>query len=223
MAAERSNFMHVHITKQLIESLMYYKIKPVLEIRIEYPEISGNLQKVSEESFNKFYQIQSRIKNRRARNYYYKMAVRDFKASADNDYPFNMYTFYSTYDVTFLSDSIASLYFDEYVYTGGAHGNTERISNTWDLKDGRLKQLRDFFKPNFNYRAVMTDNIIKQINKSENREDYFPEYEKLVKQYFSDKNFYLSTDGFIIFYPLYTIAPYYMGIQTFLLPFSLFE
>lgn len=59
-----------------------------------------------------------------------------------------MYEVYRKFKITFNNNNIISLYADEYIFQGGAHGNTLRTSQTWNLLIGGMLNLENFFKIN---------------------------------------------------------------------------
>lgn len=208
--------MNVEISAESIKDLLFYETKPVLEINITYPQISGHLYQITEKNFNFFYLYSARALNFRARNDLYRQAVQQYKYSKHNGFPFNLFTIMQTYEVTYLTNKYASLYIDIYTYTGGAHGMTERTGYTWNLKNGSRMTLSDFFHRNSNWRIYALKEVQKQIK--QDPQLYFENAEQLAVKYFDPRNFYLSNNGITIFYPLYTIAPYASGIRTFEIP-----
>ena len=89
--------------------------------------------------------------------------------------------------------------------------------------NAKILKLKNFFVPQFRYADYFIKEIIRQIEYSENKDDYFYGVASLVRKYFNENNFYITPEGFVIYYPLYSIAPYYTGIQTFTIPFSCFS
>ena len=102
---------------------------------------------------------------------------------------------------------------------GGAHGNTIRTSQTWDLQFGRMLNLSYFYQNNPNYIIDILKNINKQIAKQEKNNPgiYFDNYCQLVLETFNPENFYLTKDGIVIYFQQYDIAPYSSGIREFLI------
>ncbi len=71
------------------------------------------------------------------RNVLFNMAVEQYKYDMENGYPVREYDAVVKFDVTYNEFCIVSLYTDEYEYTGGAHGNTIRTSQTWNMEKQR--------------------------------------------------------------------------------------
>ncbi len=211
--------MNINTKTQRIDSLLYYKMKPVLEIRIDYPFFYGKLSKRSEKIINAYYIAKAKKMNTYARTQLYTQAVNDYRYASANGFEFNLYSFYNVFETTFLTPQIISLYMDKSEYTGGAHPNTIRNSQTWDALSAKRLQLRDFFLPSFHYREFFIKYITKIAMSPENKENYFDDAPTLIRKNFHEKNFYLTPEGFVIYYQLYTIAPYYIGIPTFTIPY----
>ena len=122
--------------KETVSDLLYYDKKPVLELYIEYPQVSGPFSKFSEEKFNSYYLKKARRENRYARENVYFETVREYKALKKEGFPFMLNSYRSTFEEEFSSEKYVSLTFDLYTFTGGAHGFTERTADTWDMKRG---------------------------------------------------------------------------------------
>lgn len=116
---------------------------------------------------------------------------------------------------------VFSGYFDDYIFSGGAHGNTIRHSFTFLVNCGESVSLliSDFQIAPKNKEEII-DTIIKQIQESNTEDQYFSNYRELLFKHFNQKNFYVDHNGIIIFYQLYEIAPYSMGIPIFHIPFT---
>ena len=77
----------------------------------------------------------------------YPRAVENARYIPSNRPPFNSYELIVKYHVPYNINCITSLYFDQYTFMGGAHGETLRKSSTWDFCSGRQLQLSDFYPP----------------------------------------------------------------------------
>lgn len=149
----------------------------------------------------------------------YPLAISDYNSS--NAKPFNHYQAVLNYIVTYNQACHLSFYFDEYFFTGGAHGSTLRRSNTYNLKNGNKVTLASVFN-NKNYKDIIISEIITQADANWQTEQiYFENYEQLIKDNFNKRNFYLTKDGIVIYFNQYEIAPYSTGIVEFVLPYTL--
>jgi len=154
--------------------------------------------------------------------YLLPQAIEGYKYAQKNGYPFNFYEAYMQYTDTFNKNCLLSFYYDNYTFTGGAHGNTVRLANTFNLIDGANLPLSAFFKKGSDYKAKLLKNISVQAHKNytENPNIYFEDYHELIIKYFNEKSFYLTKEGLVIYYGQYDIGPYSSGIQEFLIPYS---
>ena len=205
------------VNKNILEKELFYEGELVLKYHIEYPSIYSNTQKNGIERFNCYNkEIAIRLKNR-AENELYNEAVDTYKYNKENGYPIMVYEVYRTYEVTLNTNNVVSLYIDEYVFTGGAHGSTVRTSQTWNLYQNCMMPLESFF-PNNPY--FMLD-ILKEINRQilDNKEIYFEDACNLVLETFNPDSFYLVPEGIVIYFQQYDIAPYSSGIRTFLIKY----
>ena len=126
----------------------------------------------------------------------------------------------SRYKVVRNDKKFISLYIDYYQFTGGAHGITNRVAYTIDMKTDDILLLNDLFKDGFNYKKVINGEIKKQISK--NKDMYFDEG-TIFKGIKEDEKFYIDRSNLVIYFNQYEIAPYSAGIIGFSIPISLFK
>ncbi|MFT3985782.1 MAG: DUF3298 domain-containing protein [Lachnospiraceae bacterium] len=112
------------------------------------------------------------------------------------------------------------MYTDTYTYTGGAHGNTVRASNTWNLVTGTLIQLGEVYPLTPDSIINLRECIQQQISErlQENPGIFFENYTFLLKDTFNASNFFLQPLHGTIYYQQYDIAPYSTGIPEFYFP-----
>ena len=188
----------------------------VLTVTINYPQVAGT--GAADTRINRFYKHEAEKQLRASKNMLFAPACKDLRYRIENNIPFNPYEVLENFTVSLNSDCFLSLWRDIYTYTGGAHGNTLRKSETWSPESGWLFRLGQFFCRGTNYRKILILNAIEIASQREKCEytDYFENYEKLIKQNFSPCNFYLTEEGIVIYYQQYEIAPYSEGIQEFI-------
>lgn len=201
------------VKKNILEKELFFDGTLILKYHIEYPSIYLNTPEMGIMNFNVYNKkIAFNLKNE-AENELYKEAIELYKYNKANGYPVMVYEIYRNYEITFNNYNIISLYIDEYIYTGGAHGSTIRSSQTWDLVKGNMLPLETFFRNN----PYFMINILKEINIqiSKQPEIYFDNTCELVLDTFNPKNFYLTPNSIVIYFQQYDIAPYSSGIRTF--------
>jgi hypothetical protein len=159
---------------------------------------------------------------RHNQNTLFKESIKVYNDSIDNDFPIRPFESILKYYIPYNEQNFISNYRDDYQFTGGAHGNTIRKSDTWDIISGRLLPLYYFFPNNPNYKETILEEIQLQAkaNMEANTGIYFDDYKELIAKYFNVNNYYLISDGIAIYYQQYDIAPYSTGIVVFELPFS---
>lgn len=195
---------------------------PMLTLSVSYPKVYLCGYPYAQNNINS--QIQAQVSDflRYASIDLYKQAVEDYKQSQENGFPFHGYEASLQYNITYNQNCYLSLYADQYEFTGGAHGNTIRMSNTWELMNGRSIPLSDFFPAGQNYRRLLINQITEQAQEKirQNPGSLFEDYPTLIAEYFNEEHFYLKFSGFAIYYQQYEIAPYSTGIVVFTIPYT---
>lgn len=200
----------------------YFKHHPVLEYKISYPQFRSNYFFKSTQNINRYYQNRADLFESYCRTVLYRMALESAEEAIKHDFPVMKFEANESFEVTYNENCALSLYTDRYLFTGGAHGVTERSADTWDLSGGgnQLK-LEELFPPNYPVRKHIVQGVIGQINRQPERDTiYFEDYMQNVPETFRSENFYLTRPGLVIFFQQYDIAPYASGILTFLFPYQ---
>jgi acyl-CoA synthetase (AMP-forming)/AMP-acid ligase II len=121
-------------------------------------------------------------------------------------------SFFCDYEVKYNENGLFSIAVDMYSYTGGAHGLTQRFSVTADLAASRVLTLPDLFKEGAGYQKLLNARIREAINRR-------PDWGDSVT--FSgvtgNDGFYLTPEGLVIYYQAYEIAPYALGLPSFII------
>ncbi len=198
---------------------MYYKNAPVLRYSINYPWLKSKLYGQAAITLNRYYADRAEAYEQYLRHSLFKTAVEEYDHSIKNGYPVRVFEALENFNITFNQDCTLSLYSERYEYTGGAHGNTVRSSDTWDLQTSRRVTLDEIVPCGRNYIIDIIINDI-QAQMSSNDGWYFDDYADNVEQYFNPDSFYLTPDGVVIYFQQYEIAPYASGIPEFTLPYS---
>jgi hypothetical protein len=201
------------IKKHEIKNELKYKNTVVLTYRIEYPEITSSNYCYGKNIFNKYNKDKAIMLENYIKNKLYFDAVSTYEYNSANGYPIMVFEVISEFNITYNNGFLISLYEDKYEFTGGAHGNTIRTSQNWNLSTGCFIPLSYFF-PNNPYYLV---NIFKNINSQiqTNPENYFDNYCELVLETFNPESFYVTSENIAIYFQQYDIAPYSSGIPVF--------
>ena len=205
------------IINRILQKEMKYENTVVLKYHIEYPEIVMDWQQ-NRNGIKKFndYNLKMALQTQqKAENELYKEAIELYKYNKENGYPQMMYELYREYQITLNQENAVSMYIDEYIFSGGAHGTTTRTSQTWNLMLGKMVELYELY-PNEQYFLL---DILRKINReiSENIEIYFADPYPLVVEYFNPESYYIDNGKVVIYFQQYDIAPYSSGIIEFTL------
>lgn len=205
---------YVCIKRFLIHEDYYFKGVKIVCCHIVYPQFLGNAPTL--ELLNKKYYEEAIKKKEYCSNILYQNAVQALEQGS-RAFPYEMII---TLTITLQTDQIVSFYQEEYLYTGGANGQTTRIGQTIQTVTGEIMHLYDFIQCKQNYELCIQNDIIKQIQTSQDIDNYFDNFASLVKTTFQPQNFYLTSEGIVVFFALYDIAPHSTGIPTFLISYN---
>jgi hypothetical protein len=123
---------------------------------------------------------------------------------------------YGWFEIKTNERGILSLNIGNYSYPPmAAHGMTYIKSLTLDVNTGVQYQLKDLFKPGSDYVKVLSANIERQI-----KQRNIPTLDGF-KGIRPDQDFYIADKALVVFFQLYEITPYYVGLPMF--PISAFD
>lgn len=206
------------VKKYVIENDKKYKGETVLTYKIEYPQFYSQYYQSSLNLMNKYYYMRAFELQKYFEKELYKQAVEQYDFAKQNDYPVMKYEGFSTYEVTYNDLCIISLFYDHYVYSGGAHGNTIRTSDTWNLQNNKKVKLDDIFECSMEPERYILKYVAEEIKKDP--DIYFSEDKSLISQSYNPDNFYCLPGGIVFYYQQYDIAPYSSGIREFFIPYD---
>lgn len=202
----------------ILSDNLLYEGDIILQYKIKYPKIVKSRYSNGQRKFNLYYHKKILDLENYIKNNLYREAKELYIYNKENNYPIMVYEIDLIYYITKNENEIVSLYSDEYIYSGGAHGNTIRESQTWNLQKANLMELQDFCVNNPYYVIDILKEINSQIRdriKKYGEGVYFDNYCELVLDNFKFQNFYLYKNFIAIFFQQYDIAPYSTGIPVF--------
>ncbi|MFZ2539289.1 MAG: DUF3298 and DUF4163 domain-containing protein [Oscillospiraceae bacterium] len=208
----------VTVNTIVLKDDMKYNGETVLTYKIEYAEFKSSFYQMSLVVINKFYKNKALEYQNYCKNELFKMAVEQYKYDIENNLPVRVFEALVVYKITYNIACIISVYFDQYEYTGGAHGNTVRYSQTFNLQKCSKINLSQLFICSLDYKAYILRQVKEQIHKDPSI--YFEDYEKLIVETFNENSFYCTPEGIVVYYQQYDIAPYSSGIREFLIPYT---
>jgi hypothetical protein len=194
----------------------------MIDIKIDFPALTidyaGDTMR-----FNMYYREKAQNNYRYASTSLYHTAIKQYETAKSQNFPFNNFEFVEVFEPTYCKKPFISLFYDIYEYTGGAHGNTTRKGNTWDMRRGMIR-MDDLFDKKYDYNSAILQYVESDARRRQisGMSHYFEGLSENLKKYYDEKNFYLTEEGLAVFYPLYTIAPYSEGIQVFIVPYQYF-
>ena len=205
------------LQKIVIEKNLYYKNHLIVKYRIEYPRIISSTHYYSARKFNYFNQLKAMELKLYSEKELFENAKEIYDYNINNNYSFSPYELVYIYTVTYNKNNFVSLYSDQYIYAGGAHGSTIRSSQNWNMTSGYQILLSSLFHDDCSFVIPLLKEILHQIETQiENgTNSYFENYAKLVVETFDFEQFYLIDNSIAIFYQQYDIAPYSSGIPVF--------
>ncbi len=208
----------VFVLMKELSKVFRYRDVPVLTYDIHYPQFVSPARSLPLDRINARYRHRAVAFAQYARDTLYPQAAADLAARRSEEYPFNPYEARMDSTITQLEDCLLSLYTDQYTFTGGAHGNTVRIADTFDLRSGQELPLAALYPGG----QVNTTAILAQIRAqiAQTPDIYYDLSENAVEETFHPSQFYLTPQGVTFFFQQYDIAPYATGIPTFSFPYE---
>ena len=199
-----------------------YKGIVMLTLEILYPEIKLNNAPEIQNRMNYKYRREVNKFHSYATNSLFGEAVTEYQDSLKHDFPFRPFDAVMNYTATMNEHCTLSTFFDQYVFTGGAHGNTIRYSDNSNIQNGHRIELRNLFQSGEDYTKIILTQILKLADEQfrENPFIYFENYRSLIVKYFDKDSFYFNPDNLSVYYQQYQIGPYASGIIVFDIPYQ---
>lgn len=210
-----------NITNLLLSDTLECNNSPILSYKINYPFFTSSCNPAAVAYLNDYYCVNAHSFENYLRKNLFEQAAENYR-QLNGSTPVMAYEAVQSITITYHSDCIVSLYYDRYLFTGGAHGTTTRYSDTWNLENGHRIEVGEFFKSSDFKKNVMNSIIAAIADYKKRYPDstiYFPEYMENVKASFRKNQFYLTPEGIIFYFQEYDIAPYSSHIPQFLFPF----
>lgn len=182
-----------------------------LTLNIQYPKVEGLQNPAAQEKINSA--IVELAQNAKA-----TAEKTEKEMLADNLYRYKVDEYFN-YTVKLNELNLLSIKFDDYIYTGGAHGSTIVRSLTFDLETGDVYGLKDLFNENADYISAINAEIKKQIVEKDYKDAFIVDFESIKP----DQDYYLNDNGLVIYFQRYEYTPYVFGSPEFVISPSLLE
>lgn len=190
------------------------KVQPIklpgVDGKVEYPQISGMKNTKLQANLNKKFVDYANQANKAAIELN-KMAI-EYPASGDGKYNVT-----STYILKRNKGGILSLVYNNYAYTGGAHGNYFYEGININLNTGKTYTLKELFKPGVNYVSIISKEIKNQLAIQNKYWDFRKEDFKAIP---ANQEFYLTDKGIVVYFSTYEYTSFATGIPEFEIPYS---
>ncbi len=122
-------------------------------------------------------------------------------------------------DVLYNSDSLLTIGYTIYYYSGGAHGNYGTSLRSYDLRERAEITIEDVLRPD--YETAIEPALQQAVRQRYNLGENAPLTEILFEETVgATENFGLTGKGIIFNYPPYAIAPYAAGEVVLFIPFG---
>lgn len=214
--------MKAKIEMQTFQRTYLFDHIEIMTLSIKYPFVILNKDSSAQAVINNQIIMEVNEFYRYASTVLYNEAIKSYSYAKESDFPFNPYEAIMEYVITYNDNCFLSYYSDQYTYTGGAHGITNRDSHTFELVSGTTIPLYCYFKSGINFRQLLIQTIIQQANDrlEDNPGIYFEDYENLILTSFDENHYFLTPEGLSIYFLQYAIAPYSTGIVVFTIPYE---
>lgn len=205
------------IINNVLKDELKYDGMVILKYEINYPEIKFNKCEFGISIFNDRNKADALKLEKYAKGELFEDAKKTYEYNKNNNYPIMVYELIKQYEITENNALFISLYSDEYTFTGGAHGNTIRTSQNFNVQIGREIPLQYFYPNDENYVIKILQSINKQIKEQiENgTNQYFDNYCELLLQTINLNSYFVKNSKVNIYFQQYDIAPYSSGIPVF--------
>lgn len=170
------------------------KYRPNIDYLVYYPKLDG-LKNLEAEV-----QINNKIKS--------LSNLKDVKKNERLNY-----NYLGDYEVIYFKNSLLVIELDTYEYhLGAAHGLSTKTYLNININSGKIYDLKDLFKVNRDYKKVLNEIIIDDLNNKKQYEGLFKDAFKGIRD---DQGFYIKDNKLYIFFNVYEIGPYAAGTPTF--------
>ena len=124
------------------------------------------------------------------------------------------------YKITYFSPDLISIAGNIYIYTGGAHGMTNPLTNNFYIGNGNVDQLRldDLFRPETAYQEYLSRVCLKNLSQKGASWVRNGQVNHLAGP--DLHHFSISPRGLTFYFPPYTVGPYSDGSFTVNIPFD---
>ena len=194
---------------------------PVLTAQVSLPEPVGSENRTTRR-IRRYYRAQCRAYLHYCGHQLFPQASAAYRAALAASAPLPCFRAELDFCVTYNENGFWSLYTQS--REPGPDGRTllRRWGDTWDLRTGYPAALPSFFPPHSGWKKQLLHLAAGEIRQQETAgyARYLPGWQRKLRRNFNARNFYLTPEGLVFFYPMYAIAPAMEGIPAFTVPWN---
>lgn len=186
---------------------------------VSYPQVKGLKSKKAQDKINAA--LLSHAKE--SYNEYLQLLKDEKEIQGDKmckEYPFSCdYDYSSSYSVKYNDGKQLSILFQDYEYTGGAHGMSSLEGYNFTISDGKELKLNNILTSDAKYKAVQKY----AYNYMKKHKDIFYVTSQSDVNIKRDAQFYFNFNGITLKFGEYSVAPYAAGTPTVDIPRSVYK
>lgn len=193
---------------------------PVLKATIALPSPLAAKDAVSKR-IRRYYRLQCRCYLRYCETVLLPWAAEEYRAARSVSSPPPYFTACLSYCITYNANGLWSLYTQSSEQTGSGPALLCRRGDTWDLATGYPAALSAFFPPRDRWKRKLIAFAAEEIRRKESAgaAQYRENWRRYLRRSFNSRNFYLTPEGLVFFFPMYALASAAEQIPTFTVPY----
>jgi hypothetical protein len=193
----------------------------ILSLEIEFFSFKANGDNGAIKRINRYYLHMNRQLVRYCKNRLLPKALALYRECLNRGDAFAGFNVTSKTMLCYNDNGILSLHTDVTEYDG-SYCFTVRFGDVWSLNTGFPLPMSFFFPKKTNYKKRLKNFAAKEVQRLRDREfgAYYDHARKNCSKHFSPENFYITSDGLVIFYPMYSIASHAEAIPIFTIHWS---
>ena len=137
----------------------------------------------------------------------YGFLVEEYEYAKENGWNwFGPFDYSYNFEIHTDAKGVVSITETWYSYTGGAHGNTEKESHTFDVVNGKELSLSDLL---YGTDEEITEAFTREFLKT--KEEFFGDPSEIVPEEFPNAQYYVDAEGVTAYFQQYQVGPYASG------------
>ena len=175
----------------------FYKNALVLSVHIDYPFAEKAARSAGYKRMARFYRSVFSSFRKYCQLRLLAQAKKSFDRSEDGE--FESWFAALTYQITYESDTLVSLYYERREYKGAHARSLDRYADTWSLPRAIPLELSDILGGKLK-RKELLGCIAKSLEAQKPHIKFYSDYKKRARIYFSPRRFFVTERGAVVFY-----------------------